>query len=130
MIHKKHVVEYCKDNISLIENYEEAVNDKENVWDCHHRDEIRILPSGMVAYRTKEELIGAGHYWKCPANELIFMKQSEHQGLHNKYRHYELKGFGIKFFEHFGLVYTDNKQLYNCEHSYYVKHNNTCRWEM
>ena len=28
---------YCKDDISLIENYEQAVNDPINKWVIHHR---------------------------------------------------------------------------------------------
>lgn len=32
----------CKDNISLIENYEQAVNDKSQMWVCHHRLEISL----------------------------------------------------------------------------------------
>ena len=31
---------YCKD-IEKVENYELAVNDKNEIWDCHHRLEIQ-----------------------------------------------------------------------------------------
>jgi len=76
---------FCKDDISLIENYEEAVNSEE-IWDVHHRDEIRILPSGVIALRSRQELKDNGRYFKCPANELIFMSHTEHAKLHAKYR--------------------------------------------
>lgn len=33
------IFKYCDGDISLIENYKEAVNSKEK-WDCHHRLEI------------------------------------------------------------------------------------------
>jgi len=29
---------FCKDDISLIENYEEAINDENETWICHHKD--------------------------------------------------------------------------------------------
>ena len=76
--------QYCKEDISLVENYDKAIADT-SMWVIHHRDEIRILPSGMVALRSKNDLIENGRYWKCPANELIFMKFEEHKALHNKY---------------------------------------------
>lgn len=78
-------MKYCKEDISLIENYEKAIADKENMWDCHHRDEVRVLPSGLVVLRTMEELIENGRYYDCPANELIFMKREDHLALHGKY---------------------------------------------
>ena len=36
MICKYNVKKYSRDDISKIENYEQAINDKENKWDCHH----------------------------------------------------------------------------------------------
>lgn len=73
---------FCKDDISLIENYYEAKDDKEELWICHHRDELRILPSGMTSRRSVEELKDNGRYYNCPANELIFLRRSEHARLH------------------------------------------------
>lgn len=69
----------------LIENYEQAVADKTQIWVCHHRDEIRVLPSGMIAIRSKKELIENDRYFNCPPNELIFMTMSDHAKLHSKY---------------------------------------------
>jgi len=44
---------YCKDEISKIENYEQAINDKENIWEIHHRLELTL--EGEFAH-TREEL--------------------------------------------------------------------------
>ena len=82
MICEANVRKYCKEDISLIENYEKAMNDKTQTWDCHHRDEVKILPSGIKVICTKEELIENDRYYNCPANELIFLTKSEHSLLH------------------------------------------------
>jgi hypothetical protein len=55
MISEYRAKKYCADDISLIENYDKAINDSA-IWDCHHRDEIRVLPSGMIAIRSVSEL--------------------------------------------------------------------------
>jgi hypothetical protein len=86
MISEKQANLFCRENISLIENYQEAVADKETMWHCHHRDEIKVLPSGMVALRSKKELIENGRYYSCPANELIFMRSKEHRALHSHHQ--------------------------------------------
>lgn len=84
MINEYTAKRYCKDDISKIENYENAVDDVET-WDCHHRDEIRILQSGMIVIRSAEDLIENNRYFNCPANELIFIRHNEHTSLHLKY---------------------------------------------
>lgn len=38
--------------------------------------------------------------------------------------------FGTKFKEHFGITNYDNTSLYNKEHSWYIRHNKVCRWEV
>lgn len=77
---------YCRDCIESVENYDKAVADKDNLWVCHHRDEIRTLPSGMVVVRTSDDLMEMGRYWRCPANELIFMLEKEHMAMHAHYQ--------------------------------------------
>ena len=72
---------FCKEDISLIENYEEAVNDKENVWDCHHRTEIWWDCDS-------KDLIDNECYYHRPAKELIFLTHAEHAKLHNKLGEY------------------------------------------
>ena len=79
MINKNTVKLYCRDDISKIENYEQAINDKENMWVCHHRLELTINDEQA---HTKEELIRFGMYYHRPYFELIFMKRGEHTTLH------------------------------------------------
>ena len=56
MISIEKATKYCCEPIEHIENYDSAINDADNLWVVHHRDEIRLLPSGMIAMRSKAEL--------------------------------------------------------------------------
>lgn len=67
---------YC-DEIHLIENYEEAVSDKEQVWDIHHRKETE-------ENFTRKDLIKMGLYYHRPPCELIFIPHPEHIRMHHK----------------------------------------------
>ena len=71
--------QFCKDDISKIENYEQALNDKEHHYVCHHRLEVTL--DGEKAH-SKEDLIRMGMYWKRPYFELIFLTSEEHQEVH------------------------------------------------
>lgn len=85
MINKYNISKYCSEDISKIENYEQAVNSKE-MWDCHHRLEIQgdnIL--------SRNELINQNLYYDRPSKELIFLTRSEHMILHNKNQTLETK---------------------------------------
>lgn len=77
------VKRFCKDDISKIENYDAAIADTTQTWHCHHKDEVKILPSGIKVIRTREELKENNRYYNCPANELIFLTQADHKKLHN-----------------------------------------------
>ena len=79
MINEYFVKKYCNEDISLIENYDKAVVDKEQTWDCHHRRESET---------SKKELIKLGEYYNRPASELIFLTKSEHRALHLKGKHH------------------------------------------
>lgn len=68
---------YCSEDLSRIENYDTAMNDKEQMWHCHHRAEI--LPCGRYSIK---ELKAVGLYWHRPASELIFLRPDEHTRLH------------------------------------------------
>ena len=83
MISFKMVKRYCKNDISLIENYDKAISDKDNIWDCHHRRESKT---------PRKELIEIGEYYNRPAEELIFLNQSEHMSLHNRGKPTWIKG--------------------------------------
>ena len=78
MISKRSAKAYCRDDISLIENYDKAIADKTRVWDCHHRRE--------TIYSVKE-LIEIGEYYNRPACELIFLTQTDHRRLHHLGKH-------------------------------------------
>ena len=91
MINEKQARKFCKDEISLIENYEQAMTDTTQTWECHHRDEVRVLPSGMRVVRTMAELKENGRYYGCPANELIFLTKSEHHKLHSTKNNWSAK---------------------------------------
>ena len=77
MISKRRSELYCCDNISLIENYELAINDNSQIWECHHRLEIQ---NGI--FKSDVELKKENLYYKRPASELIFLTHSEHKKLH------------------------------------------------
>lgn len=77
MIKEYNVKKYCCEDISKIENYELAINDKTQTWDCHHRGEI--LPCGRFSINDLKKF---NLYWNRPANELIFLTHSEHRKLH------------------------------------------------
>ena len=74
MISKRLAKAYCRDDISLIENYDKAVSDTTQSWHCHHRRE--------TIYSAKE-LIEIGEYYNRPACELIFLTPLEHNRLHH-----------------------------------------------
>ena len=79
MISEYTAKKYCSEDISLIENYELAVNDTTQTWDCHHRGEV--LPCGRF---SPNDLKKFGLYYKRPAAELIFLTPVEHHRLHFK----------------------------------------------
>ena len=70
-------INYCKENIALIENYNEAINSDEQ-YDCHHKLETELNVSAQY-------LIDNDLYLNRPASELIFMPHSEHVSLHYKH---------------------------------------------
>ncbi len=69
------IIDYCCEDISLIENYYKAIADKTQIWICHHRLETELDLS-------KQELIEMGLYFYRPASELILVTKSEHNSLH------------------------------------------------
>ena len=69
----------------LIENYDKAVADNTQVWDCHHRLETHSSDGEKrFVDISKAELIALNMYYDRPAEELIFLKGAEHKSLHNK----------------------------------------------
>ena len=68
---------YCSEDISLIQNYAEAVADTSQMWECHHRLEIQ-----GCFYNSPALLEKCGMYKKVPAWQLIFLTHAEHRRLH------------------------------------------------
>lgn len=76
MISETKARKYCCEDISTIENYEQAINDQTQMWECHHRWET---DRGL----SREELIFCCEYDYVPADRLIFLTKAQHQRLHN-----------------------------------------------
>jgi hypothetical protein len=77
MINENNAKRFCREDISMIENYEEAVNSSE-VYDCHHR--LEIVDDKVT---LAKELMEQGLYYHRPASELIFLSHGQHARLHN-----------------------------------------------
>ena len=78
MINKR-INQLCKE-YWLIENYEKAVNDDTQMYECHHR--IEISEDGLHTIYSAKELYEAGLVWNRQPEELIFLTKSDHQKLH------------------------------------------------
>ena len=72
---------YCCEDISLIENYKEAIADEEKMWDVHHRRECD--ENGKTLFTCKQ-LIEMDLYYHRPASELIFVTRSMHKKIHRE----------------------------------------------
>ena len=68
---------YCSEDISLIENYDKAIVDKNRLWEIHHR--LEIQNGEEVSHKVLKE---KGLYYNRPASELIFLTRQEHRALH------------------------------------------------
>ena len=66
--------DFCR-NPELVENYDLAIADTENVWICHHR---------LEEFYTRKELIAMKKYFGRPAEEIVLCKN---QKEHFKYPH-------------------------------------------
>ena len=81
MINEYNAKWFCSEDISLIENYHEAIADEKRTWDIHHRRECD--ENGRTLF-TKKQLIEMNLYVKRPAAELIFVTRSMHSKLHRE----------------------------------------------
>lgn len=81
MINEYNAKKYCSENISLIENYKEAISDQTKIWDIHHRRECDS--EGKTLFTCKQ-LIEMNLYFNRPASELIFVTKSMHKKLHRE----------------------------------------------
>ena len=83
MINEKYAKKYCRDDLSKIENYEQAIADKTQTWDLHHRLELTL--DGEFALSIAQ-LKMHDMYYNRPYYELIFLTHAEHRQLHMKGR--------------------------------------------
>lgn len=83
MINEFYAKRYCSEDISLIENYHEAIADQTRTWEIHHRRECD--ENGRTLF-TKKQLIEMNFYYNRPASELIFVTKSIHNKLHREIR--------------------------------------------
>lgn len=81
----------CRDDLSKIENYDKAMADTTQKWECHHRlethrytDRTRTSWEIREEYISKSELIAFNVYFNRPAEELIFLPPDEHRKLHRE----------------------------------------------
>lgn len=81
MINEYYAKRYCSDDISLIENYHEAISDEKKMWEIHHRRECDS--EGRTLF-TKKQLKEMNLYFKRPASELVFVTRSMHWKLHRE----------------------------------------------
>ena len=82
---------FCSEPLDKIEHYEEALAEGFKGWCIHHR--LEIQPDGTKV--SAKELIDQGLYCCRPAEELIFMKVSEHSSLHATGKNHPM--YGKKF---------------------------------
>ena len=87
MISIKNIQRFCREDPSLIENYDKAIADTTRIWDCHHRLEIQ----GNEVH-SMQELKELDLYYHRPACELIFLTHSEHSSLHKSGKMHPYKG--------------------------------------
>ena len=80
MINEKIARRYCKEDLSKIKNYDKAIADTTQVWDCHHMTETWWNCS-------RKDLIDNECYYNRKACELIFLTKAEHRRLHNTGKH-------------------------------------------
>lgn len=80
---------YCR-TPELIENYEAAVADTTQTWQCHHRLETHNSDGERrLVDISRAELIALGMYFDRPPEELVFLTELEHKRLHNVGKHVE-----------------------------------------
>lgn len=82
MICERTVKQFCCEDISLIKNYDKAIADATQTWDCHHR--MELIETGAVVDSTRQDLMDWGLYYSRPADELIFLSSKAHNILHKK----------------------------------------------
>ena len=80
----KGIKRFCKD-YAKIENYDKAIADTTQTWQCHHRLETHNSDGERrLVDISSAELIALNMYYDRPPEELIFLTKVEHRRLHCK----------------------------------------------
>ena len=109
MINYDQAKTYCAEDISKIENFEDAALDTTETWDIHHRREISENKSRL-------QMIEEGLIDGRPASELIFLTHSDHIRLHqthrmtNELRHHLSEVMSGENNPQFGAVWSDERR--------------------
>ena len=93
MICLRKVKSFCCDDITKIENYDLAISDSTQVWQCHHRLEFMPFSNKQVGieYLKQQNL-----YYNQPASAFIFLTEADHKSLHFTGNSRNLKGRTLK----------------------------------
>ena len=94
MINEYNAKRFCSEDISLIENYHEAIADQTMMWDTHHRRECDSEGRTLFTHKQLKEM---GLYFNRPASELIFVTRSMHCKLHRELMENIGKNVGKKY---------------------------------
>lgn len=76
MISESQARKYCREDISLIKNYAEAVADTTQEWICHH-----INGEPFTGF-SRKDLEKMNMLYNRPASELKFVTRGEHRIIH------------------------------------------------
>ena len=86
------IYKYCEGDITKIENFDKAVNDRSDLysksnWVCHHRLETHNLDgSRREIQQSRDDLKLLDLYYHRPPSELIFLTVEEHNRVHTQGR--------------------------------------------
>ena len=81
MINEYCAKSYCSEDMSLIENYHQAISDQTRMWEIHHRKECDDEGRTLFTHKQLKEM---KLYFNRPANELIFVTRSTHNKIHQE----------------------------------------------
>ena len=81
MINENQALKYCCEDISLIENYNQAIADQTKMWDIHHRRECDDEGKTLFTHKQLKEM---NLYYNRPASELVFVTRQMHSKIHRE----------------------------------------------
>lgn len=88
----KEIYRYCEGDITQIENFDKAINDRSDLyshsnWVCHHRLETHNLDGSIRdIQQSRDDLKLLDLYYHRPPSELIFLTRAEHNRVHTQGR--------------------------------------------